>query len=197
MDPEQRIQAMQSYYAATSFMDAQVGQVLHTLEESGQAENTLVVFWADHGWQLGQHGQWEKKTLFEAATRVPLIFAGAGVPLRGAVCRRTVEHLDLYPTIASMCGLDGVPSNLHGESLCRCFAIPRRNGASRPSPRFEEARQRREPRLTGTAFATSDIANLVERRGRRRGIVTRAKSLVHLIYGFDESPFVTKIGKAT
>jgi uncharacterized sulfatase len=117
MDPEQRIQAMQGYYAATSFMDAQVGQVLHALEESGHAENTLVVFWADHGWQLGQHGQWMKQTLFEAATRVPVIFAGAGVPLRGAVCRRTVEHLDLYPTIAEMCNLDGVPANLHGESL--------------------------------------------------------------------------------
>lgn len=117
MDPEQRIQAMQGYYAATTFMDEQVGQVLHALEESGQAKNTLVVFWADHGWQLGQHGQWMKQTLFEAATRVPVIFAGPGVPLRGAVCRRTVEHLDLYPTIAALCGLDGVPANLHGESL--------------------------------------------------------------------------------
>lgn len=117
MDIEQRLQAIQGYYASTTFMDAQVGQVLRTLDETGLAENTLVVFWADHGWQLGQHGQWMKQTLFEAAARVPVIFAGAGVPLHGAVCRRPVEHLDLYPTIASICGLDGVPPNLHGESL--------------------------------------------------------------------------------
>lgn len=124
MNPEQRLQALQGYYAATTFMDAQVGQVLHALEESGQAENTLVVFWADHGWQLGQHGQWMKQTLFEPAARVPVIFAGAGVPLRGAVCRQTVEHLDLYPTIASICGLDGVPANLHGESLAPLLRNP-------------------------------------------------------------------------
>ena len=117
MTPAQQRQALQGYYAATTFMDAQVGRVLHELEVSGLAQNTLVVFWADHGWQLGQHGQWEKQTLFEAATRVPLIFAGAGVAQHGKVCERTVEHLDLYPTIAELCGLQRIPMNLHGESL--------------------------------------------------------------------------------
>jgi uncharacterized sulfatase len=117
MDTAQQKQALQGYYAATTFMDAQVGRVLHELETSGHAENTLIVFWSDHGWQLGQHGQWMKQTLFEDATRVPLIFAGAGVTSYGKVCRRTVEHLDLYPTIADICELSDVPSMLHGTSL--------------------------------------------------------------------------------
>jgi iduronate 2-sulfatase len=117
MDAAQQKQALQGYYAATTFMDAQVGRVLHELEASGHAENTLIVFWSDHGWQLGQHGQWMKQTLFEDATRVPLIFAGAGVTSHGKVCQRTVEHLDVYPTIADICELSNVPSTLHGASL--------------------------------------------------------------------------------
>jgi uncharacterized sulfatase len=117
MDVEQRKLAIQAYYASTTFADAQIGRVLRQLEVSGLAENTLVVLWSDHGWQLGRHGQWMKETLFEEATRVPVIMAGAGVPLHGAVCRRTIEHLDLYPTIASICELSGIPPTLHGESV--------------------------------------------------------------------------------
>jgi uncharacterized sulfatase len=124
MDLDQRKQAIQGYYAATSFADAQIGRVLHELEMSGLAEDTLVVFWADHGWQLGQHGQWMKETLFEAAARVPVIFAGAGVPSRGTTCRQTVEHLDLYPTIASICELSDTPLTLHGESLVPLLRNP-------------------------------------------------------------------------
>ena len=117
MDIAQQKQALQGYFAATAFMDAQVGRVLQELEMSGHAENTLIVFWSDHGWQLGQHGQWMKQTLFEDATKVPVIFAGAGVHSHGEVCHRTIEHLDLYPTIAEICELSNIPSTLHGESL--------------------------------------------------------------------------------
>lgn len=124
MDIEQRKQAIQGYYAATTFADAQIGRVLHELETSGLAENTLVVFWADHGWQLGQHGQWMKQTLFEAAARVPVIFAGAGVPSHGVTCQQPVEHLDLYPTIASICELSDIPFTLHGESLVPLLRNP-------------------------------------------------------------------------
>lgn len=124
MDIDQRKDAIQGYHAATTFMDAQVGRVLHELEASGLAENTLVVFWVDHGWQLGQHGQWMKQTLFEPATHVPMIFAGAGVASRGGVCRRPVENLDLYPTVAALCELEGIPTNLHGESLAPLLHNP-------------------------------------------------------------------------
>jgi uncharacterized sulfatase len=124
MDRQQQQHAIQGYYAATTFMDAQVGKVLNALERLGLSENTLVVFWADHGWQMGQHGQWMKQTLFEGAARVPVIFAGAGVRAHGKTCRRTIEHLDIYPTVAEMCELNNVPQNLHGESLTTLLQDP-------------------------------------------------------------------------
>ena len=124
MDIDQRKHALQGYFAATTYMDAQVGKVLDSLNHLGLAENTLVVFWADHGWQTGQHGQWMKQTLFENAARVPVIFAGPGVSSHGKACYRTIEHLDTYPTVAELCELEHVPESLHGESLVTLLKDP-------------------------------------------------------------------------
>lgn len=124
MSVRQRKEAIQGYYAATAFMDAQVGNVLDALERLGLAEKTTIVFWSDHGFQLGQHGQWEKQTLFEHATRVPLIVAGAGVQSKGKPCHRTTEHVDIYPTLAEMFQLRGAPKNLHGKSLAPLLRDP-------------------------------------------------------------------------
>lgn len=109
-------EAIRAYYASTSFMDAQVGRVLSELKRLGLEDDTVVVFWADHGWNLGEHGQWEKQSLFETSARVPLIFAGPEVGV-GKVCHRTVEHLDIYPTLAEICGLHDTPGFLQGASL--------------------------------------------------------------------------------
>jgi iduronate 2-sulfatase len=116
MDEAHCREAIAAYSASTTFMDAQVGRVLAELKTLGLEDKTIVVFWADHGWCLGEHGQWQKEVLFEAATHVPLIFAGPGVA-PGAVCERTVEHLDIYPTLVELCGLGGAPQGLHGASL--------------------------------------------------------------------------------
>ena len=124
MSELQKRQAIRAYYAATTYMDAQVGKVLIALETLGLADNTIVVFWSDHGWQMGQHGQWMKQDLFEHSAKVPVIFAGPGVAKHGATCRRTIEHLDIYPTLIDMCGLAGSPTNLHGESLVRLLEDP-------------------------------------------------------------------------
>lgn len=120
-------QAIRAYYAAASFMDANVGRVLDALNRLGLAENTTIVFWADHGWQLGEHGQWEKQTVFEAAVHAPLLIGGAGVEAAGQACRRTVEHLDIYPTLVELCGLDGGHSDLHGKSLVPLLSNPQAN----------------------------------------------------------------------
>jgi uncharacterized sulfatase len=104
-------------------MDAQVGRVLRELKHLGLEDDTLVVFWADHGWSLGEHGQWQKQTVFESATHVPLILAGPGVA-KGAVCRRTVEHLDIYPTLAELLALQHTPEKLHGKSLAPLLRDP-------------------------------------------------------------------------
>jgi len=117
MNEQQRREAMRAYYASISFMDAQVGKLLEALARLRLEQNTVIVFWSDHGYQLGEHGQWMKQTLFEAAARVPLMICGPGVSARGQLCRRTVELLDLYPTLAELCNLRETPRLLHGRSL--------------------------------------------------------------------------------
>ncbi|MDQ6759657.1 MAG: sulfatase [Acidobacteriota bacterium] len=120
----QRREAIRAYYASISFMDAQVGKLLDTLDRLKLTRNTTFVFWGDNGYHLGEHGQWMKQTVFEPAARVPMIMAGAGVPARGRGCTRPVELLDMYPTLAAICNLGGTPGNLHGRSLLPLLTNP-------------------------------------------------------------------------
>jgi uncharacterized sulfatase len=120
----QRREAIRAYYASISFMDAQVGRLLDALDRLGLTQQTTIVFWGDNGYHLGEHGQWMKQMVFEPAARVPLVLGGAGVPSRGARCSRTVELLDIYPTLVEICGLKGRPSDLQGTSLMPLLARP-------------------------------------------------------------------------
>jgi uncharacterized sulfatase len=124
MSDAQRKEAMRAYYASIAFLDAQVGKLLDALDRLRLAENTTIVFWSDHGYQLGEHGQWMKQTLFEAAARIPLLIGGAGVQARGKNSAGIVEMLDIYPTLAGTCALKGVPQNLHGRSLAPVLRRP-------------------------------------------------------------------------
>ncbi len=103
-----------SYLACISFVDAQVGRVLDALDQEGLSDNTIIVLWSDHGFHLGEKGITGKNSLWERSTRVPLIFAGPGVAQ--GKCTQPAELLDLYPTLAELCGLP-VPKNLEGLSL--------------------------------------------------------------------------------
>ena len=104
-----------SYLACTSFVDAQIGRILTALQESGLADNTIVVVWGDHGYHLGEKGITGKNTLWDNGTRVPLIFAGPGVTAGGRVSS-PAELLDVYPTLSDLCGLP-VRKDLEGISL--------------------------------------------------------------------------------
>lgn len=106
---------VRSYLACTSFTDHQVGRVLKTLEESGLAENTIVLLWSDHGWHLGEKLISGKNSLWERSTRVPLVFAGPGV-VQGTRCGQPVELLDIYPTLNELCGLTP-KADIEGISL--------------------------------------------------------------------------------
>ncbi len=108
--------AVRAYLASLSFADAQVGRLLNALDQSPHARNTVVVFWSDHGWHHGQKNHWHKSTLWEEATRVPLIVAAPGMPGNGSACAQPVSLVDIYPTLIELCGLSAVP-NLDGHTL--------------------------------------------------------------------------------
>lgn len=116
-------ESIRAYYASISFLDANVGRVLDALDRLGLADNTIVVFLSDHGYHLGEHGQWMKQTLFERSARTPLVIAGPGVAAKGTPCSRIVELLDLFPTLAALTGLQS-PAGLQGRSLMPLLENP-------------------------------------------------------------------------
>lgn len=113
--PELSREMKRAYWASVSFLDAQVGRVTDALEKNGLKDNTIIVFWGDHGYHLGEKGKWSKAySLYEIGLRVPLIIAMPNQ--KGQSSRRVVELLDLYPTLAELCGLPK-PKNISGASL--------------------------------------------------------------------------------
>lgn len=119
---QQWMPLVRSYLACISFVDSQVGRLLDALEKSEYRDNTLIVLWSDHGYHLGEKLITGKNTLWERSTRVPLIFAGPGIPA-GIVCDEPVELLDIYPTLAELCGLPSVP-HLEGHSIVPLWTNP-------------------------------------------------------------------------
>ena len=114
---DQARECKQAYYASISFVDANIGRLLDCMDRLNLWENTAVVFWSDHGYHLGEHGGlWMKQSLFEESARVPMIVAAPNMPGAGHASERTVEFLDIYPTLADLAGLKA-PSNLAGASL--------------------------------------------------------------------------------
>lgn len=122
MDEVRQKKALAGYYAAVSYMDAQVGRVLDALERSGQADNTIVIFTSDHGYHLGEHDFWAKVSLHDESARVPLLIRAPG--LKPGVREALVELIDLFPTTARMCGLE-VPARLQGRDLAPVLADPK------------------------------------------------------------------------
>ncbi len=113
------------YYAATSYVDAQIGRLLAEVDRLGLRDSTIVVLWGDHGWHLGDHGLWCKHTNFETATRSLLIFRVPGQPNPGAKTDALVEFVDIYPTLCELCDLP-IPEGLEGTSLVPLFENPNR-----------------------------------------------------------------------
>jgi arylsulfatase A-like enzyme len=115
-------EVVQAYLACVAFVDHQLGRVLDALESSPYAENTIVVLWSDHGYHLGEKNIVAKMTLYEESSRVPLIFAGPGIP-EGATCDRPVGLIDLYPTLLELADLPANPQN-DGHSLVPLLKNP-------------------------------------------------------------------------
>ncbi|MCC9655636.1 sulfatase [Rhodopirellula halodulae] len=150
-DPLRR-QAIQAYYASTTFMDAQVGKVLDTLERTGLDKNTIVVFTSDHGYFLGEKGLWQKQALFDKVAGVPLIIAEPGRE-KGAVATTPVGLVDLYPTLAEMCG---VPTQelMHGQSLVPILRDPSQLGRGYSMSMISRNDRQKKQRYYGYSIRT-------------------------------------------
>jgi iduronate 2-sulfatase len=120
--PEQVRALIHGYYAATSYMDAQVGKVLDAMDSLKLWETTIVLLWGDHGWHLGDHGMWCKHTNYEQATRIPFLIA---VPLgvSGTATKSLIETVDIYPTLCELAGLP-IPTGLDGQSFSKVIKDP-------------------------------------------------------------------------
>ncbi|MBL8211813.1 MAG: sulfatase [Bryobacterales bacterium] len=115
MNEDQVREALRGYFAAISFMDDQLGRVLQALDRLGLRENTIVTFQSDHGWHLGEHTFWQKRSLMEQSAKVPLIISAPGKK-RGQTTRSLTELVDLYPTLAELAGVP-LAHSVHGKSL--------------------------------------------------------------------------------
>ena len=138
-----------AYYATVSYIDDMVGRVVSGLQEEGLDNNTVIVFWGDHGWQLGEHGEWEKHTNFELATHAPLMFSIPGVTDKGVVTDALTEFVDIFPTLAEATGLPvppACPNVSTGVELCTegLSALPL---VTRPSRKWKSGAFSQYPRL--------------------------------------------------
>jgi iduronate 2-sulfatase len=122
--PEQAKEMIRAYLACVSYTDWNVGRVLAALEEAGLQDNTIVVLWSDHGYQLGEKGKWSKAgSLWEQGSRVPLVIHDPRAKGNGQASPRVVELLDLYPTLVNLAGLP-VPAGLEGHNLAPLLDQP-------------------------------------------------------------------------
>ena len=129
VENEQWKKAIQGYLASITFADAQLGRLLDAMDTSEYAHNTIVVLWTDHGFHLGDKETWEKFTLWEESTRIPLVFVAPGVTRAGSRCSRPASLLDVYPTLVDLAGFK-VPAHLEGLSL-----VPQLRNAKAPRKR--------------------------------------------------------------
>ncbi|XP_071095240.1 iduronate 2-sulfatase-like [Haliotis cracherodii] len=115
------LQMRQAYYSCISYIDYELGRVIDELDNLGLTNDTIISFWGDHGWQLGEHAEWQKMTNFEDAVRAPMMVHVPGVTDHGVVTEKLTEFVDLYPTLVEAAGLPKLqqcPPDSQNVSLC-------------------------------------------------------------------------------
>ena len=167
-------EAVQAYRASVSFVDAQVGIVLDALDRVGLRDNTIVVFTSDHGYHRGEHGLWQKRSLFEESSRVPLVVALPG-GRAGVTAPQTVELVDVLPTLCDLAGVP-LPAGVDGRSLA---PLVRAGGADAAAwtarPAFTEVQHR-------------DVRGVSMRSGRWRYTVWNGGEAGRQLYDHNTDP---------
>ena len=125
VDRETARKLIHGYYACVSFIDAQVGRLLDSVDQLGLRDNTIIILWGDHGWQLGEHGMWNKHSCFETSMHAPLLVAAPCEPAvrPGTRVRSLTEFIDIYPSLCDLAGLPK-PAHLQGQSFVPLLKNP-------------------------------------------------------------------------
>ena len=173
---ERHAELIHAYHACVSYTDAQVGRPLDALDESGAADDTIILLWGDHGWHLGDHGWWCKHTNYEQATHAPLIISAPGFP-RSEKTQSMTEFVDVYPTL---CELTGVPSpdGLQGKSLVPVLKDPKAEVKEFSVSQFPRGK------IMGYALRTPRYRYV---EWRKNGVVQNIE-----LYDYEKDPLETK-----
>ena len=165
------VKLIHGYYAAVSYMDAQLGRVLEALRDQGLAENTVVILWGDHGWHLGDHGMWCKHSNYEQATRAALLMSVPGQKTKGKQCDRLVEFVDIYPTLAEVCRLPK-PQGVEGYSFAPLLEDPAKSWKAAAFSQYPRGSKETGP-LMGYAVRTDRYRYVEWRKKGAAEVVAR------------------------
>ncbi len=158
--PEDKaLELIRAYYAATSYTDANIGRILRAFDNLGLSENTIIVLWGDHGWNLGEHTLWCKHSCFETSLRAPLIFATPdSMKLSsGESTTSLTEFIDIYPTLCELAGLE-LPDHLEGDSLLPVLRAPATAAKAHAISRFKNGDTIRTERFRYSLYTDKDGA---------------------------------------
>ncbi len=185
--PELQRELRHGYYACISYIDAQLGKVVEALKEAGEYENTIIVLWSDHGFNLGEMGYWGKATNYEVATRVPFIIKAPG-KAKQAKTDALVELVDIFPTLNELAGLEN-PSNVEGKSLVPLLKKPDCEWdevaySVFPSPALREWAARPWTPPFRTAFFAPLIKKIEARIGKQMGEKWNRKTFEKFVMGY-------------
>lgn len=159
--PEQAAEMRHGYFANISYMDAQIGKVIDALDESGAASNTIIVFFADHGYHIGEHGLWGKTSDFEFDAHVPLMISDLRPENRGKKTSALAELVDLFPTLVDLCDLPK-PTKLDGVSLVPVLKDPTQQVkqaafTQHPRPAYYDREPSKQPKAMGYSVRTEKV----------------------------------------
>lgn len=151
---------IQGYYACVSFIDAQIGRVLDALRQEGLSDQTIVVLWSDHGWNLSEHTLWCKHSCYETSMKIPLIVRVPSLP-GGITTRGLTESIDLYPTLCELAGIP-VPEHVQGRSFVPLLLEPNQPWKPAAVGRFQQGDTIRTDRYRYTEYSTRRGQKLAE-----------------------------------
>ena len=163
--------AVQGYLASITYADAEIGRLIAALDKSPYADNTIVILWGDHGWHLGEKLHWRKFSLWEEADRAPLLLIAPRITEPGGKCPRTVSFMDIYPTLADLCGLE-IPAHCEGASFVPLMKDPKRPWKSAAFSQWPRAGK------VGYAMRT-DRYRLVRWKNAKTGEITATELYDH------------------